>query len=75
MHGAIGGGYPPGVTEADISGRPVRTTTCDCGCGAVIREGEECYMGDCGEVFADMDCVRKYYGVRYGHCEGRCDRW
>ena len=63
MHGAIGGGYPPGVTEAMIPGNEASAVV-PCGqCGAEIDEDKAVYCefeGLTGEAFCDKQCFSEW---------------
>lgn len=57
MHGAIGGGYPPGVTEADISGPD--TTIC-AQCGGEVAVDNALYVAFSDREFCSLPCVTEW---------------
>ena len=58
MYGAIGGGLPPGVTEADISG-PDLTTTCE-QCGSTIDLDDAVWVSYTEYAFCDQRCLEEW---------------
>lgn len=57
IYGAIGGGLPPGVTEADISGPD--TTIC-AQCGGEVPVDQAVYVSYTEQEFCDLACLAEW---------------
>lgn len=66
IYAPIATGVPAWATRADLEPPPAESVLCACGCGRDVQpDVYEHYKDEDGNVFVDLDCVMRYYGVRY----------
>lgn len=69
IHAPMATGLPYGVTEATIGPEPPRASgrRCDCGCGEIIEPGYEHYKDSFDNVYADTDCILRFFEIERVH--------